>query len=205
MPEATWSEQKVRGRDEVLRAAQERAVAYSDRAVQDLRDLMNDYEVDVYRIVLEIGKRYGMDTAYEIMSETVAEKRLKWVDQNADALSSEGSDLERAMDLVVKYFRPGPGELEIVENTEHRVVFRRKEFVNAISHTCGVLGLDVVEVNNKVYASATNRMLERINPALRHVVLGYDEGWYEEAVERQQSPDFEQNLPRRSGWQRETR
>jgi len=182
--EATWGAQKARGRDEVLLEARAGADAYADHVVQELQDLMNDYEVDVYRIVLEIGRRYGMDIAYEIMSETVAAKRLKWLDQNADGLLSDGSDLDRALDLLVAYFHPGPGELEVVERTESRIVFRRKELVTAISYTCGVLGLDVVEVNNKVYAAATDRMLERIDPALRHVVLGYEDGWYEEAVER---------------------
>jgi hypothetical protein len=63
------------------------------------------------------------------------------------------------------------------------VVFRRKEIVNAISHTCGVLGLDIVEVNNKVYARATNFMLAKIGGRVKHVVLGYRDGWYDEMLE----------------------
>jgi hypothetical protein len=55
--------------------------------------------------------------------------------------------------------------------------------VNAISHACKVLGLNLIEVNNKVYARATNFMFERINPRLKHVVLKYNNGWYEEMIE----------------------
>jgi hypothetical protein len=61
----------------VLLDIEERARAYSLRVVQDVKDMMNDYEVDMYRLVLAVGKRYGLDTAYEIMSDTVTAKRLK--------------------------------------------------------------------------------------------------------------------------------
>lgn len=117
------------------------------------------------------------------MSETVAEKRLKWLDQATEWLVLQGTDLEKGLELFIGYFKPQDGELKIIEQTERRVVFRRKEFVNAITHTCRVLGLDVIEVNNKIYARATNRMFERINPNLRHVVLNYQDGWYDEMIE----------------------
>jgi len=181
--EERWEGRKVHGRDEVLREIEKHAKAYSDQVVQDLRNMMNDYEVDIYRIIMAMGRRYGMDTAYEIMSETVTEKRLKWLDQAKDPFPREGSDLDRGFNLFVNYFRPKEGELEIIEKSERRVVFKRKEFVNAISHACHVLGLDVIEVNNKVYARATNFMFDRINPRLKHVVRRYNDGWYEEMIE----------------------
>ena len=183
MNEERWDKRKVHGRDEVLRDIEKRAKAYSDRVVQDVRTMMNDYEVDIYRIIMAVGRRYGMDTAYEIMSDTVTEKRLKWLDQAIDDLALAGTDLEKGLDLFIKYFRPKEGEFEIIQRSERRVVFRRKEFVNAISHACKVLGLDLIEVNNKVYARATNFMFARINPGLKHVVREYNDGWYEEMIE----------------------
>ena len=48
--------QKVHGRDEVLRDIEDRAISYSERVVQDVRAVMHDYEVDMYRLVLGIGK-----------------------------------------------------------------------------------------------------------------------------------------------------
>ncbi len=178
-----WETQKVHGRDEVLLDIEKRARAYSSRVVQDVKDMMNDYEVDMYRLILAVGKRYGIDTAYEIMSETVADKRLKWLDQAREWLALEGTDLEKGLKLFTSYFKPKEGELQIIEQTECKVVFRRKEFVNAITHTCGVLGLDIVEVNNKIYARATNLMFERVNLELKHVVLNYQDGWYDEMIE----------------------
>lgn len=175
--------QKVCGRDEVLRDIEKRARAYSERVVQDVKDVMNDYEVDMYRLILAVGKRYGLDTAFEIMSETVAEKRLKWLDQAEEWLVLEGTDLEKGLRLFISYFKPQDGDLKIIEQTEHRIVFKRREFVNAITHTCHVLGLDPIEVNNKIYARATNLMFEKINPNLRHVVLNYQDGWYDEMIE----------------------
>jgi hypothetical protein len=178
-----WETQKVHGRDEVLRDIENRAGAYSERVVQDVKDMMNDYEVDMYRLILAVGKRYGLDTAYEIMSETVTDKRLKWLDQAKEWLVLEGTDLEKGLQLFISYFKPKVGELKIIEQTESRVVFKRKEFVNAITHTCGVLGLDIVEVNNKIYARATNHMFESINLNLKHIVLNYQDGWYDEMIE----------------------
>ena len=183
MSAAPWETQKVHGRDEVLLDIEKRARAYGEKVVQDVRDMMNDYEVDMYRLVLAVGRRYGRDTAYEIMSETVTDKRLKWLDQAKEWLVLEGTDLERGLKLYQAYFKPKEGELKITEQTDRKVVFRRKEFVNAISHTCRVLGLDVVEVNNKVYARATNLMFERVQCRARHVVLGYQDGWYEEMLD----------------------
>lgn len=178
-----WDETRVYGRDEVLRDIERRAKAYGERVVEDVLNMMKDYEVDIYRLILAVGDRYGRDTAYEIMSDTVTDKRLKWLDQNWDSLAREGTDLDKGLDLFIKYFKLQEGDFEIIEKSDTRVVVRRKEFVNAISHTCRVLGLDIVEVNNKIYARATNFMLERINPGLKHVVMEYDNGWYKEMIE----------------------
>lgn len=178
-----WETQEVHGRDEVLLDIENRARAYSERVVQDVKDMMNDYEVDMYRLILAVGKRYGLDTAYEIMSETVTDKRLKWLDQAIGWLVLDGTDLDKGLKLLISYFKLKEGELKIIEQTERKVVFKRKEFVNAITHTCSVLGLDIVEVNNKIYARATNSMFERINLKLKYVVLNYQDGWYDEVIE----------------------
>jgi hypothetical protein len=173
----------VYGRDEILLEIEKRANAENATVVQDVRAVMQDYEVDMYRLVIGVGKRYGMDTAYEIMSDTVAEKRLKWLDQVKDELGLSGSEVEKGLDLCLKYFRPKAGDFIVVDKTHERLVFRRKDFVNAISHACNVLGLDVIEVNNKVYARAMSKMYERINLPLRHVFLSYQGGWYDEMIE----------------------
>lgn len=180
---AKWQSQKVHGRDEVLRDIERRANAYGQTVVQDARAIMHDYEVDMYRLVMAVGKRYGMDTAYEIMSDTVAEKRLRWLGQAMPELHLTGTDIEKALGLYLAYFRLAEDDFRILQQTENRVVFRRRDFVNAIAHACNVLGLDVIEVNNKVYARAMNRMFVTIHPGLRHVVLEYHDGWYEEMIE----------------------
>jgi hypothetical protein len=179
-----WETQKVHGRDEALRDIENRAQVYGERVVQDVKDMMNEYEVDLYRLILAVGKRYGLDTAFEIMSETVTEKRLKWLDQAREWLILEGTELEKGLQLFSAYFKPKEGELQVSEQTESKIVFKRKEFVNAITHTCGVLGLDIIEVNNKIYARATNLMFQKVNLKLRHVVLNYRNGWYDEMIEK---------------------
>jgi hypothetical protein len=183
METAKWEKQKVYGRDEVLRDIEKRAKAYSDTVVQDVRTVMHDYEVDMYRLVLSVGRRYGKDMSYEIMSDTVAEKRLKWLEQVADELELIGTDVEKGLALYLKYFKPKEEEFRIIELAKDRVVFERRDFVNAIFHACNVLGLDVIEVNNKVYARAMNLMFERINLGLKHVFLKCHDGWYEEMIE----------------------
>jgi len=180
---AKWQAQKVHGRDEVLRDIEKRATAHSDTVVQDVRAVMHDYEVDMYRLVLGIGKYYGMDKAYEIMSETVAAKRLRWLDQVWAELDLAGTEVDKGLGLYLKYFKPKEADFKIVEQTQDRVVFKRKDFVNAIAYACEALGLDVIEVNNKVYARAMNLMFERIQARLRHVFLSYHDGWYDEMIE----------------------
>jgi hypothetical protein len=183
MQAINWQTQKVFGRDEILLEIEKRANADNDAVVQDVRAVMQDYEVDMYRLVIGIGKRYGMETAYEIMSDAVAEKRLKWLDQVKDELGLSGSEVEKGLGLYLNYFRPKAGDFKVIEQTHEKVLFTRKDFVNAISHACNVLGLDVIEVNNKVYARAMSMMYERINLPLRHVFLNYQGGWYDEMIE----------------------
>jgi hypothetical protein len=178
-----WQRQKVQGRDEVLRDIQRRANVYGDTVVRDVRDVMHDYEVDMYRLVLSIGKHYGMDRAYEIMSDTVADKRLRWLHQVQAGLDLSGTEVENGLGLYRKYFRLTDDSFQILEQTRERVVFRRKDFIDAIAYACDVLGLDVIEVNNKVYARTMNLMFQHINAGVRNVVLEYHDGWYDEVIE----------------------
>jgi hypothetical protein len=184
MQTVKWQTKKVNGRDEVLLDIEKRANAYSDMVVEDVRAVIHDYEVDMYRLVIIIGKRYGMDTAYEIMSDTVAEKRLKWLDQVKAEVELTGTEVAKGLSLYLKYFSPKKSDFRLVEQTNERVLFKRKDFVNAISHACSVLGLDVIEVNNKVYARAMNLMFKKIDLSLTHVFLNYQDGWYDEMIEK---------------------
>ena len=180
-----WGAGKVYGRDEVVRGIQRRADEYSARVVQDVLDMMNDYEVDLYRVLLAVGKRYGLDTAYDIMSETVVEKRLMWLEQAMGSLDLQGSgDLEKGFDLLITYFKPADGEMPVTERSDTQIVFRQKVFIRAIPHTCKVLDLDIIEVQNKIYAKATDLMFKRLGLAVRHVYIDYQDGWYTEKVEK---------------------
>jgi hypothetical protein len=180
-----WETQKVQGRDEVLRDIQTRASAYGETVVRDVRTVMHDYEVDMYRLVLSIGKHYGMEKAYEIMSETVAVKRLRWLEQVKSELNLSGTEVERGLETYRRYFKlTGEDSFQILEQTRERVVFRRKDFIDAIAYACHVLELDVIEVNNRVYARTMNLMFQRLNLDLTNTVLKYQDGWYDEMIER---------------------
>jgi len=183
METVKWQKQKVLGRDEVLRDIQKRANAYGETVVQDVRAVMHDYEVDMYRLVLSIGKHYGIDNAYEIMGETVAAKRLRWVEQVKAELDLTGPEIESGLGLYRKYFKLTDDSLQILEQTDARVVFRRKDYIDAIAYACDVLGLDVIEVNNKVYARTMDLMFKKIDLNLKNTVLEYHDGWYDEMIE----------------------
>lgn len=180
---AAWSEMKVYGRDEVLADIERRAKENAQRIVEDTRTVMNDFEVDIYRLILAVGELYGMDKAYEIMSDTVVEKRMRCLDQMWDNLNLTGTDLEKGFQMYMKYLKAKEADYRVTEKTPTQITFKRKEYVNAISHTCKTLGLDILEVNNKIYARATDFQLARINPKLHHVVVKYEPGWYEEMIE----------------------
>jgi hypothetical protein len=138
--------------DAVLRDIEARARANGERVVLDARRVMYDFEVDLFRLVLRVGKRYGMDTAWEIMSEGVAEKRLRWLDQVMPDLQLSGTEVEKGLALYRRYFETRDDEFELIAITADRAVFRRKDYVNAIFHACDVLGARSVTVMNKVYA-----------------------------------------------------
>lgn len=183
MAAVKWQTQKVHGRDKVLRDIEKRANAYSAAVVQDVRAVMHDYEVDMYRLVLSIAKHYGLERAYEIMSETVSDKRLRWLDQVRDELKLTGTDVEKALALYCKYFDLPEDSFQLLEQTADRVVFKRRDFIDAIAYACDALGLDVIEVNNQVYARTMNLMFQRLNLGVRNVVLEYHDGWYDETIE----------------------
>ena len=183
METVKWQRQKVTGRDEVLRDIEQRANAYSESVVKDIRAVMHDYEVDMYRLVLSIGKRYGLDTAYAIMSDTVADKRLRWLDQVAGEQPHTGTVIEQGIALYCKYFKLGDDSFQILEQTNEKVIFKRKDYIDAIAYACDVLGLDVIKVNNKVYARTMNLMFQRLGLALKNTVLQYHAGWYNEMIE----------------------
>jgi hypothetical protein len=67
------------------------------------------------------------------MSDTVTDKRLKWLDQNWEGLVIEGTDLDRGLDLFIKYFKLKEGNFVLVEKTESRAVLKRKEMVDLSS------------------------------------------------------------------------
>jgi hypothetical protein len=178
-----WQTQKVFGRDEVLQNIEKHANAYRNSVVQDVRAVMHDYEVDMYRLVLSIGKHYGMEKAYEIMSETVSDKRLRWLDQVKDELELTGTEVAKGFALYHRYFGLIEENFHILEVTNERIVFKRKDYIDAIAHACDVLDLDVIDVNNKVYSRSMNLMFEKINLAVKHVVLKFRDGWYDEMIE----------------------
>ena len=90
----------------MLRDIEERANAYSQTVVNDVRSVIYDYETTIYRLLLRVGGRYGMNTAYEIMSENVAERRLRWLDQAMPELRLSGTEVDRGLALYRSYFRP---------------------------------------------------------------------------------------------------
>jgi len=65
----------------------------------------------------------------------------------------------------------------------YQIRFIRKDFIDAIAYACQVLGLDVLEVNNKVYARAMDQLFAKISPRLRHKFVGLKDDWYEEVIE----------------------
>ena len=183
MGASKWETQKVHGRDEVLHDIQKRTNSHSESIVQNVRSVMHDYEVDMYRLVISIGKHYGMEKAYEIMSETVAAKRLRWLEQVRPGLELNGNDIEKGIEVYSMYFKLTGENLLILEMTPERVIFKRNDFIDAIAYACEVLGLDVIEVNNKVYAKTMDLIFKGLGLKLKNTVLEYHDGWYNEMIE----------------------
>ncbi len=183
MESTKWNAKKVFGRDEILHDIEDRAVSYSETVVSSVRAVMQDYEVDMYRLVLTIGKHYGQEKAYELMSETVSQKRLRWLEQVKDELELSGTEVEKGFQLFLTYFKLTEDYYQILKKSKTRIIFKHKDYIDAIAHACDELGLDVIEVNNKVYGKSMNELFKKINLNAVYLVSKFHDGWYEEMIE----------------------
>ena len=91
---------------------------------------------------------------------------MRWLEQVKAELTLSGTEVEKGLEVYRRYFKLGEDSFQILEQTNEKVVFKRKDYIDAIAYACDVLGLDVIEVNNKVYARTMNLMFQKINLAL---------------------------------------
>lgn len=109
----------------------------------------------------------GEDKAWEILSDTVAARRLAWLHGNMGEESSKESDVERGYRLfILSYLGLKAEEAPIVEKTSKRIVFRSRNFCPVLE-TCKLLGFDTREICRKVYERPTQAFMAAINPRLR--------------------------------------
>lgn len=113
-----------------------------------------------------ISKNLGEGKAWKILEDTLSEKRLEWYEKNKDRLDLKGTDVEKAYQLLLIKLGIALDEIEIVEKTEKKIVFRSTNFCPVIE-ACKNLELDTREICKKVYEKPVQVLISMVNPKLK--------------------------------------
>ena len=123
--------------------------------------------VRLLETVQSIAGEAGLDAALALLEQCVTEKRLAWLDAHPEAFERTGNPLldgYRAFYEV--YLGLSPGDGEIVEVTESRIVCRWWNPCPTLE-ACQRLGLDTRTVCRGAYHGPVDAFLARIDPRLR--------------------------------------
>jgi len=124
------------------------------------------YDSSVRNLVMQF--RDGGPEHWRALGLELTSKRLQWFDRNMEHITSslEGSEVERAYQLVLMKIGIGKIEAPIVEESANRLVFHSENSCPALD-ACEILGLDTRTVCRLHTERATDALIKRLNPRLR--------------------------------------
>ncbi|WP_309493172.1 hypothetical protein [Candidatus Hecatella orcuttiae] len=103
---------------------------------------------------------------WKILESQVLNKRLTWFRKNKSMLKLEGTDVEKAFELLLLKIGINRDEVKIVKKSQHRIVFRSYNFC-PILEACRLLGFDTREVCREAYEKSTEDFIRQVNPNLK--------------------------------------
>jgi len=123
---------------------------------------------ELFREILRVSDKIGLNEALSILERCVIEKRLAWANAHLPEAEKAGNPvLDGYRWFYEKYlgiFIPEDGE--IVELSEKRIVSRWWNPCPTLE-ACNRFGLDTKEVCKKVYHRPVQEFLKRLHPGLR--------------------------------------
>jgi ribosomal protein L4 len=116
-------------------------------------------------IKFSLASRRG-EEGWRALAAEVFSKRLKWYDEVKHKLDLKGSDVEKALRLLMLKVGIREEEVKIVYKSERKIVFRSFNRCPVIK-ACEAVGLETREVCKKVYERSTEEFIRLVNPNLR--------------------------------------
>ena len=122
----------------------------------------------LFETVLAVAEEIGLDEALGYLAQSVAEKRLAWLNQNLERFERSDDPVYDGYRLFYELYLgvSAPEEGEIVERTEKRIVSRWWNSCPTLV-VCQQLGLDTREICKKAYHQPVQVFLEQLDPRLR--------------------------------------
>lgn len=121
---------------------------------------------DGVRKLVEAFRAAG-EAGWDGVGQVLLEKRIAWFEKNEDSIRKalNGTDVEKAYQLLLMKLGIGGEEAPIVEKSGDRIVFHSVNFCPALE-ACKILGLDTSEVCRRHTEMATEGLIRMVNPRL---------------------------------------
>ena len=140
--------------------------------------------------VRDLVKRFreGGPDSWRSLGQELTSKRVAWFEKNKNRINPllEGSEVEKAYQLILMKIGIAEKEAPITEKTDDRVVFHSENPCPALD-ACEILGLDTRVVCRLHTEEATDALIKRLNPRLRftrnYARLRPDNPFCEEIIE----------------------
>jgi hypothetical protein len=124
----------------------------------------SQFQTRLFSYIQKIEPLLGRERAWGILEDLVKEGRLRWLNS---AKIGGGNPVEEAYRLFyTEYLKLDPEDAEIVERTPRKIVVRWKNHCPTLD-ACRALDIDTRFVCRRVYESATQAFMEKIDPGLR--------------------------------------
>lgn len=131
---------------------------------------MNSYteaqRKEIEKIIRKFKESMKKDKGLEELGKEISKKRLSWFEENKSKLRLTGTDVEKALQLLLLKIRINPEDIKIVEKSSNRIVYESFNFCPVLE-ACKIIGLDTREVCKRVYEKSTQIFIRKINPKLR--------------------------------------
>lgn len=129
---------------------------------------------ELFRTLLSIANKIGLDKSLEYLEKYVIEKRLSWLDKNLNKLEKTRNPIDDAYRIFYEVYLgiSAPKDGEIVEKTDKKLVTRWWNYCPVLE-VCKKLSLDTREICKKAYHKPVQIFLSKINPKLK-----FDRNYY---------------------------
>jgi hypothetical protein len=141
-----------------------------------MSEIQNQYAVSaqdasgLFKTILSIAEKEGLETALAGLEECVLAKRRGWVENHPGLFAAGGDPVMQGYRMFYEHYLglSTPRDGEVMESSENRITVRWRNRCPTLE-ACQQLGLDTRVVCRLAYERPVQMMLEQIDPRLRFV------------------------------------